>query len=201
MAGFSVLMRLAVGFLFCLLSLAAFAQSTTDVARGSISGPGFTVTLPDSVEMDIRPTTDLAFGLNLSETTHGREWEKLPPRFIGIATQWNSEAASLDEVVRHMATDPAGLVPAEMIGGDGMITLSSTFPAKLGDLPARRLIVEFKNRQKKPSVRQIVVAYRERPDASAVVYFATLTTTKTDFPQDLNVFVKLLAGFKLTQFH
>ena len=193
-------MRLVLGFLSCLLSLAAWAQST-DVARGSISGPGFTVTLPESVEMDITPTSDLAFGLNLSETTHGREWEKLPPRFIGISTQWNSDAGSLDELVRRMTADVSGLVPSEMVGGDGLVTLSSIFPARLGDLPARRLVVEFKNRQKKPSVRQIIVAYRSQPDASAVVYLASLTTTKADFPQDLNLFAKFLAGFKLTPIH
>jgi hypothetical protein len=92
-------------------------------------------------------------------------------------------------------------VPAELVGGDGVISLSSTFPAKLADLPARRLVVEFKNKQKKPSVRQIIVALRTRSDASPLLYIATLTTTKADFSQDLNLFVKLLAGFKLTPIH
>jgi hypothetical protein len=189
-------MRFAVAALFLYLSLCAWAQSPTDVARGSISGLGFTVTLPDAVEMDVAPTTDLAFGLNLTEPTHGREWNRLPPRFIGVATQWNSEAGSLDAEVRRMTADLHNLIPAD--ASDGEVRLSSMFPAKLGDLPARRLVVEFKNRQKKPAVRQIVVAYRSRPDASAIVYIATLTTTRADFPQDLNVFAKVLAGFKLT---
>ncbi len=196
-AGFTVCMRIVVGILLLFFCVGAFAQST-DVAHDTATGPGFTVTLPDSVEMDVAPTSDLNLGLNLVENTHGREWEKLPPRYIGITTQWNSDSNSLDDVVRRMIADLPGLVPHELVGGDGVINLSSMFPAKLADLPARRLVVEFKNRQKKPSVRQIIVALRVRPDASPVVYIASLTTTKTEFPQDLNLFVKLLAGFKLT---
>jgi hypothetical protein len=191
-------MRIAVVILLLFFCLGAFAQTATDVAHGTATGPGFTLTLPDSMEMDIAPTSDLNLGLNLVENTHGREWEKLPPRFIGIVTRWNSESSSLDEVVQRMITNLPGLVPPEIVGGDGVINLSSMFPAKLADLPARRLVVEFKNKQKKPSVRQIIVALRTRPDASPLLYIASLTTTKADFSQDLNLFVKLLAGFKLT---
>src|SRR3954471_2494041 len=113
-------MRFAVAALFLSLCLCALAQSPTDVARGSISGLGFTVTLPDAIEMDIAPTTDLAFGLNLAETTHGREWNRLPPRFIGVATQWNSEAGSLDAVVQRMTSNLQNLIPPEM-ASDGEI--------------------------------------------------------------------------------
>ena len=196
-------MKAAVSALFLLLSVAVWAQSaptssSPDTARDSVSGPGFTVALPPDVEIDIRPTSDIAFGLNLSEVTHGHEWERLPPRYISFATRWTSDSGSLTELIQNMTADLQSLVPAELIGGDGVIQLAANFPAKLGDLPARRLVIEFKNRQKKPSLRQIVVAYRARPDASAVVYVATLTTTREAFPQDLNLFAKLLAGFKLT---
>ncbi len=191
-------MRIAVGIILLFFCIGAFAQSATDVARGTASGQGFTLTLPDTVEMDIAPTSDLSLGLNLDENTHGREWEKIPYRYIGFATKWNSDAGSLDEVVNRMISDLPGLVPSQIVGA-GTMSLTSMFPVKLGDLPARRLVVEFKNKQKKLSVSQIVVAYRTRPDASAVVYVASLTTTKADFPQDLNLFVKLLAGFKLTR--
>src|SRR5512144_596393 len=196
-------MKAAVTALFLFLSIVAWAQSapapsSPDTARDTVSGPGFTLALPPEVEIDIRPTTDLAFGLNLTEVTRGREWERLPPRYIGFTTRWNSDAGSLNDLVQDMTADLQSLVPTELVGGDGVIRLDSTFPAKLGDLPARRLVIEFKNRQKKPSLRQIVVAYRARPDASAGVYLVTLTTTRTDFQQDVYLFAKLLAGFKLT---
>jgi len=195
-------MKVAVTVLFLALSICACAQSSSitpapDTARDTVSGPGFTLTLPPNVEMDIRPTNDLAFGINLSETTHGHEWDHVPPRFIGFATQWTSDAGSLDAVIQRMTSDVESLIPPELVG-DGTIRLDSTFPAKLGDLPARRLVIDFKGKKNKPSVRQIIVAYRARPDASAVVYIASLTTTRVDFPQDLNLFAKLLAGFKLT---
>lgn len=195
-------MRFAVTALFLLLSICASAQSSSsapvaDTVRDTVSGPGFTLTLPPNVEMDIRPTNDLAFGINLSETTHGHEWDRVPPRFIGFATQWTSDAGSLEAVVERMTVDLQTLVPPELVG-DGAIRLDSTFPAKLGDLPARRLVIDFKGKKNKPSVRQIIVAYRARPDASAVVYVASLTTTRADFPQDVNLFAKLLVGFKLT---
>jgi len=203
-AGFILCMRIAVLIVSLFFCLGAIAQTSaealhgtaTDVAHGTATGPGFTLTLPDSVEMDIAPTSDLALGLNLAQPTHGREWEKIPPRFIGIATR-NSDSATLDDLVNRMVADLPSLVPQE-ITSDGVINLSSMFPAKLGDLPARRLVLEFKNKQKKPSVRQVIVAFRTRPDASPLVYIASLTTTKADFSQDLNLFVKLLAGFKLT---
>jgi hypothetical protein len=195
-------MKVVVAALFLFLSICASAQLSSitpvpETARDTVSGPGFKLTLPPNVEMDINPTNDLAFGINLSETTHGREWDRVPPRFIGFSTQWNSDAGSLDAVVQRMTVDVQNLIPPELVG-DGIVRLDSTFPAKLGDLPARRLIIDFKGKKNKPSVRQIIVAYRARPDASAVVYIASLTTTRADFPQDLNLFAKLLAGFKLT---
>ena len=59
-------MRFAVTALFLLLSICASAQSSSsapvaDTARDTVSGPGFTLTLPPNVEMDIRPTNDLEF--------------------------------------------------------------------------------------------------------------------------------------------
>ena len=203
-AGFIVPMRFVFTALLSFLSVVTWAQAapvpqTTDVARGSISGPGFTLALPPEVEVDVTPTSDLNFGLNLSEATHGREWDRLPPRFIGFTTEWNSDADSVDEVIRRKTADIAALVPPEL-AGEGVVRLASTFAAKLGDLPAKRLVVEFKNRQRKQAIRQIVVAYRAREGASAVVYVATLTTTRDDFQADLNLFAKLLAGFKLTPF-
>jgi hypothetical protein len=147
--------------------------------------------------MDVNPTANIAFGIDLSQPSHGREWNGVPPRYIAFSTLWNSGATSLDDAVREMTSDLSTLVPAE-IAGHGTLRLTSIFPAKLGDLPARRLVVEFTNRQKKPSVRQILVAYRTRKDANAVVYLASLTTTQMDFSHDLSIFAKLLAGFKLT---
>ncbi len=188
--------------LFLFLCSAVWAQSSADsisrdTVHGSISGPGFTVTLPPDVEMDVAPNADLAYGLNLAEKTHGREWERLPFRYIGFSTQWHVEADSLNELVYKMTSNLESLVPYEL-ASEGSVVLSTTFPATLGDLPARRLVLEFKNKQKKPSVRQIVVGFRSRKDADPVVYLAILNTTRVDFPQDVNLFAKLLAGFKIT---
>lgn len=188
-------MRIVVGITLLFFCLGASAQ-TTDVARGSVSGPGFTITLPESVEVDVAPTSDLAYGINLSDNSHGREWDKAPSRYIGISSRW-TEATSLDQVVSQMIADLPSLVPSELVGG-GVLSLASTFPVKLGDLPARRLVLQFRNRHKQPSIKQIVVAYRPRHDASALLYVASLTTTRDDFQHDLNLFAKLLAGFKLT---
>jgi hypothetical protein len=69
---------------------------------------------------------------------------------------------------------------------------------KLGDLPAKRMILQFKNLEKQPSVRQVIVAYRERPGATGVVYVMSLTTTRADFQQDLGMFSRLLSSFKVT---
>lgn len=190
-------MRIVVGITLLFFCLIALAQTATDVARGSVSGPGFTIALPDSVEMDIAPTSDLAFGINLSENTHGREWDKIPSRYIGVSTKWNVDANSLDQVVNQMIADLPGLVPSEL-AGEGVLNLASTFPVKLGELPAKRLVLQFSNRKKQPSIKQIVVAYRPRRGANPLVYVASLTTTRNDFQQDLNLFAKLLAGFKLT---
>lgn len=187
-----------LSFFLCIFAAAqATRETSSDVARGSVSGLGFTLTLPEHVELDVTPTTDLAFGLDLSQPTRGREWERLPFRYIGFATRWNTEGGSLEDVVRRMTSNLAALVPTELVS-DGVIQLASTFPAKLGELPARRLVVTFKNRQKKAAIMQVVVGYRARPDASSLVYVATLTTTREDFPQDVDLFAKLLAGFKLT---
>src|SRR4051794_29346255 len=103
-------MKVAVSALFLLLSAVIWAQSappssSPDTARDSVSGPGFTVALPPDVEMDIRPTSDIAFGLNLSEVTHGHEWERLPPRYITFTTRWTSDSGSLVEVVQGMTGD------------------------------------------------------------------------------------------------
>jgi hypothetical protein len=197
-------MRFVVTALLLFVSMSSWAQSApapqvTDVARGSVTGPGFAITLPPEMELDITPTTSLSFGLDLTEPTHGREWDRLPTRYIGFSTEWNSDADSVDEVVRRKTADISNLVPSDLTG-DGIIRLVSTFPAKLGDLPARRLVIDFKNRQKKQAIRQMVIAYRAREGATPVVYIATLTTTRDDFPADLNFFAKLLAGFKLTPF-
>ncbi len=189
-------MRFTVILAIIFLSVCAAAQGTPDVARDTVKGPGYIVKLPADVEVDLSPNTELTFGINLDQPTHGHEWTRVPFRFIGFSTRWDT-ADSLDAVVRRMTDNVLSLVPTEITGA-GEVRVASTFAARLGELPAKRLVVEFTNSKRKPSIRQIVVAYRARGDASPMVYIAALTTTRADFDHDLSLFAKLLAGFKLT---
>jgi hypothetical protein len=193
-------MRIAVSALILFFSVIASAQNAPQYASDLVKGPGFTISLPPGVVVNLAPTDETAhgFGLDLLRSGQQHDWDRQPLRYIAFNTRWDAgDLPSLAAVVSSMTQDLSTLVPQELHGA-GTIRLVSTFPAKLGDLPAKRLIVEFTNAEKKPSIRQIVVAYRVRPDASGMVYVASLTTTRVSFEQDVEIFAKMLAGFKLT---
>lgn len=191
--------RVVIAFLFFILSCLAFGQSS-QYARGSVKGSGYEITLPPDVVANIAPTQDTShgFGIDLLRAGDEHDWDGTPLRYIAFTTKWDAgDLPSLDAVLDSMKRELSQLMPAE-VQGPGEIRLVSTFPAKMGELPARRLVLEFTNSEKKPAIKQIVVAYRSRPDAAAMIYVASLTTTRLNFQQDVTLFAKILAGFKLT---
>lgn len=191
-------MRVAVSVL--ILIAVAIAQTSPQYATDLFKGNGYTVALPQDVVVNIAPTEETVhgFGLDLVRPGQEHEWDKHPLRYIGFSTRWDAgDLPSLDVAVQKFS-DTLNLQLPREVQGSGTIRLVSTFPAKLGELPARRIVMEFTNADKKPAIRQMVIGYRARPDASAIIYIASLTTTRANFQEDVNLFAKLLAGFKLT---
>jgi len=188
-----------------LLSIAsATGQSIPTVKDGQVTGAGFTITLPADITVDPGAT---------NETTHGF-FVELPPRssnapvrregrdsgyrYIAFDTKWDiGDMPSLDKVVDNLTSNILDRMPPEIVG-DGPVMLEANLPARLGTLPARRLVIKYRNSQKKPAIRQVIVGYRVRKDAGAIIYFLTLNTTQQNFQEDIGLFSKILAGFKLT---
>jgi hypothetical protein len=186
--------------LLLLISAASVAQAPPGYARESFKGTGFTIALPQDVVVNLAPTEELphGFGLDLLRPGIEHEWERHPLRYLGFTTRWDAgDLPSLNAVVEDVVRNLDSTIPAQ-VQGSGTIRLVSSFPAKLGELPAKRLVIEFTNTEKRPAIREMVIAYRSRPDASGIIYIASLTTTRVNFQEDLNLFAKLLAGFKLT---
>ncbi len=192
--------RVVAAFLFLVFAGLAFAQSSPLYARGTVKGSGYEVTLPADVVANVSPSeeTSHGFAIDLLRAGDEHEWERTPLRYIAFTTKWDAgDLPSLDAVVDSMTRELNQLMPGD-VQGSGEIRVVSTFPAKLGDLPAKRLVLEFTNSGKKPAIKQIVVAYRVRHDAAGMIYVASLTTTRLNFQQDVTLFAKVLAGFKLT---
>jgi hypothetical protein len=191
-------MKVAVWvLLFLLLAPAARPQA---YAHGTAKGAGCEVTLPVDMVANVAPTEETAHGFAVDLTRPGdeHEWDRTPMRYIAFSTRWDAgDLPTLDSTVDSLARNLVDLIPAD-VRNSGQIRLVSTLPAKLGDLPARRMILEFTNAEKKPAMKQIVVAYRTRPDAAGIIYVASLTTTRLNFQQDVTLFAKLLGGFKLS---
>ena len=119
-------------------------------------------------------------------------------RYIAFDTKWDiGDMPSLDKVVDNLTSNILDRMPPEIVG-DGPVMLEANLPARLGTLPARRLVIKYRNSQKKPAIRQVIVGYRVRKDAGAIIYFLTLNTTQQNFQEDIGLFSKILAGFKLT---
>jgi hypothetical protein len=193
-------MKLAVtALLFIALSASALAQVA--YAHGTAKSAGCEVTLPADVVANVTPTEETSHGFALDLTRPGDEhdWERTPMRYIAFNTLWDlGDMPNLESAIENMTRELGDLVPSE-VRSSGPIRLVSTLPAKLGELPARRLILEFTNSEKKPAMKQVIIAYRARPDASGMIYVASLTTTRLNFQQDVTLFAKLLSGFKLTR--
>jgi len=186
----------------------ARAQSVPTIKDGQVSGAGFTFTLPADL---------LAKPAYSDETQHGF-YIPLPPaileketatlrrsgghpsnyRYIAFDTRWDiGDMPSLDAVVQSFTSNILDNIPPEIVGS-GDVLLDANLPVRLGTLPARRLVIKYRNTAKQPAIRQVIVAYYARKDASAIVYLLTLNTTEQNFREDVNVFSKVLAGFKLS---
>jgi hypothetical protein len=194
-------MRLAVtAILVLIFSSLLLAQTAAQFAKGSAKGSGFEITLPPDVVANVAPSeeTSHGFAIDLLRAGDEHDWDPTPLRYVAFNTRWDAgDLPSLNAVVEGMTRELNGLIPPD-VQGSGEIRLVSTFPAKLGDLPAKRLVLEFTNSEKKPAIKQIVVAYRTRHDAAGMIYVVSLTTTRLNFQQDVTLFAKILAGFKLT---
>lgn len=191
-------------FLACVLLgvVASYAQSVPQVADGKIVGTGYTIALPPGLTALPAATAECAHGfyIDLDPNNHSATARspRLSPRFIVFDTRWDDGSMpSLDVVANDILNDLHDYLPPD-VRSSSEVFLDGNLPARLGGLPARRLVIKFKNSAHKPALRQILVAYQQRKDAAAVVYLLILNTTEQDFEDDIGPFSKLLAGFKLT---
>ena len=169
-----------------------------------VTGAGFVVTLPADIAVEPGSTSESAHGFYIDlpprskDTPLRRAGHESSFRYIAFDTKWDiGDMPSIDSVIDQLTSNILDHIPPEIVGY-GPVTLDANLPARLGTLPARRLIIKYRNTEKKPAVRQIIIAYRTRKDAAAMVYFLTLNTTAEHFQEDIGVFSKILAGFKLT---
>lgn len=171
--------------------------------NGKIIGAGFVVTLPPGITAEIGGSSESNHGFYIElplrtdevevHSAHTRSY-----RYIAFDTKWDiGDMPSLDSAVNAITANLADNIPADIVHS-GEVTLDGNFPARLGTLPARRLIIKFRNSERKNAIRQVIVAYNARKDASAIVYVLVLNTTEDNFQEDMTVFGKVLAGFKLT---
>ncbi len=188
-----------------LLSIAsAAAQSVPTVKEGQVTGAGFVITLPTDIVVEPAGTNESTHGFYLDLPPRSgnapirREGHDSSYRYIAFDTKWDiGDMPSLDKVVDSLTSNILEHIPPEIVG-EGPVMLEANLPARLGTLPARRLIIKYRNSQKKPAIRQIIVGYHARKDAAAIIYFLTLNTTQQNFQDDIGLFSKILSGFKLT---
>jgi hypothetical protein len=178
------------------------AQSAPQVADGKITGPDFTITVPPDLKIQAGANEESLHGflIDLTPRPAGvqQHSNRADYRYIAFDTRWDTgDMPSLSAVTDEIAANLLAHIPEELVGS-GDVTLSANLPAKLGPLPARRLIMNYRNTERKPAIRQVIVAYNARKDASAVVYFLILNTTQQNFEEDVTLFSKIMAGFKLT---
>ncbi|MGZ5178745.1 MAG: hypothetical protein ACXWCW_31880 [Burkholderiales bacterium] len=191
------------------LSLASFslAQSVPTVKDNTVTGTGFVITAPVNLLIETAATAETLHGFYIDlppqavdkETSLRRTAARSSSyRYIAFDTLWDvGDMPSLNAVVESITSNILDHVPADLVA-PGPVMLDANLPVRLGTLPARRLVIKYRNTAKQPAVRQVIVAYNARKDAAAVVYLLTLNTTQQDFQEDVNVFSKILSGFKLT---
>jgi hypothetical protein len=199
---FRIPSKLSLFFLSALLICVSAAAQSVQVTDGKVTGPGFAITLPAGVTVDVAVNSESAHGfyLALPPQPAGTQVRSLVQtyRYIAFSTRWDlGDLPSLDAAVDSITGNLADSVPS-YIADSGEIVVDGNFPARLGTIPARRLVLKFKNNHHDAAIRQVIVAYHPRKDASAMVYFLVLNTTETNFQDDLSVFGKILAGFKVT---
>ncbi|HWR15112.1 MAG TPA: hypothetical protein VN577_09795 [Terriglobales bacterium] len=191
---------LGTAIIFLCLAVSAAPQNPSHFANNFVKGLGYQITLPPDLVVNLEGSEEAAHGFTLDLLRPGdaHDWDRTPARYIAFGARFDTdEAGSLEAVIRQMTRNIENLVPLEL-QGRGELRLAGTFPAKLGNLPANRLVLEYRNSEKQPTLRQILVAYRARPDATAIIYVAILNTTRIDFQQDLKTFTSILSGFQLT---
>jgi hypothetical protein len=197
-------MRIGLSALCVLLiSVAVSAQSVPELAEGKVTGAGFVLTLPPNVTAEVAGTPETLHGFQINLAPRGSVLQAKSNqvetyRYIAFDTRWDiGDMPSLEAVVQEITSHILKYVPEELMGSGDLI-LSASLPARLGTLPARRLVMNYRNSEKQPAIRQMIVAYNARHDASALIYLLILNTTQQSFREDLGVFSKVLAGFKLT---
>ena len=197
---------MAVMAVACLACAIAAAQSVPQVSDGKVTGSGFTMTVPQDLKLQSGATDesehgffiDLAHISSPGTVTLRSARIATSYRYIAFDTRWDiGDMPSLDSVVAEIVDHTLDHIPPEIVA-PGPIILDSNLPMRLGGLPARRLVIKYKNTEKQKAIRHVVIAYNARKDASAIVYFIVLNTTEEDFQEDVSVFSKLLAGFKLS---
>ena len=189
---------------FALISIAAAAQSIPQVKDGVVSGAGFVLTVPADVKVEVGTSeeSDHGFYIELPPRPAGSvqlRSSRTPSgyRYIAFDTKWDTgDMPSLAAVVDRITSNVLDYIPADLVNA-GEVSVEGNFPARLGSLPARRLVIKYRNTQRKPAVRQEIVAYNARKDASAIVYLLILNTTEQNFQEDVSLFSKIIAGFKL----
>lgn len=197
----------AVAVIALLACIVANAQSVPQFKDGKVTGPGFVVMVPNDLPVEVAATPETLNGFYIglpprsapAGTATLRQTAAHPAsyRYIAFEAKWDTgDMPSLGAVVDSITSNLIDSIPANLVNA-GDVSLEGNFPARLGTLPARRVVLKYKNTERKPAVRQIVVAYNARKDASAIVYFFVLNTTEENFLEDLSLFSKVLAGFKL----
>lgn len=189
-----------------LVCAGAMAQSAPQISDGKITGNGFTMTMPQDVKAQPGATEESEHGFYIDLThkagpgTVTLRSSKMASsyRYIAFDTRWDiGDMPSLDSVITEIVDHTLDHIPPEIVA-PGPVLLDSNLPMRVGGLPARRLVIKYKNTEKQRAIRHVVIAYNARQDASAIVYLIVLNTTEENFQEDVSVFSKILAGFKLT---
>ena len=187
-----------------LLASSALTAQSIEVKDAKVTGPGFVIALPPGLTVEVGANSESAHGFYLALPPQAADVAASPGltrtyRYIAFDAKWDAgDMPSLEAAVASITNNVLGSIPSYIVHS-GDIVIDGNFPARLGTVPARRLVLKFKNAEHKPAIRQIIVAYNARKDASAIVYFLVLNTTEQNFQEDLGVFGKILAGFKVTE--
>jgi hypothetical protein len=183
------------------LCSAAMAQAVPQLKDGKVTGAGFVITLPPGINVQVAANPQSAHGFFLELPPRTDDERSNDPeiayRYIAFDTKWDvGDMPSLDDAVQNITRNILQYIPAELVR-HGQVSVDASLPARLGSLPARRLVLKYENTKREPAIGQMVIAYHARKDASAIVYLLVLNTTEQNFHEDVSLFSKVMAGFKL----
>jgi hypothetical protein len=203
-----MILRVVLTALALCLGQHSLGQSVPILKDNQVTGSGFVVSLPPDVLVETAATVESLHGFYIELPPLPKETSRVRSpltarsniyRYIAFDTKWDvGDMPSLEAVVEHIKSNVLDNIPTELVA-PGPVTLEENLPTRLGTLPARRLVIRYKNTAKEPAVRQVIVGYNARKDASAIIYLLTLNTTAQNFQEDLKVFSKVLSGFKLSE--